>query len=44
MLELEIRLVDGDELNFGEFFLQFNVKTNYMGRVTLKEHSRFDWK
>ena len=43
MLEPEIGLVAGGKLNFDQ--LKFNVITKkYMWRVTLKEHSQFDWK
>ena len=44
MLELELGLVDGGELNFDKSFLQFNIKKIIMRRVTLQEHSQFDWK
>ena len=43
MLEPKIGLVVGGKLNFDQ--LKFNVTTKkYMRRVTLKEHSQFDWK
>ena len=35
MSKLEIRLVDGGELNFNQSFLQFNVKKKYRRRVLL---------
>ena len=38
MLELEIGLVDGCELNFNQSFLKFNVKKKYTG-----SYSRFDF-
>ena len=44
MPKLEKGLVDGGELNFDKSFLQFNIKKIIMGRVTLQEHSQFDWK
>ena len=45
MFELEIRLIDGDELNFDKSFLHFNVRKKYMERVNLKEQqSQFDCK
>ena len=40
MLELEIRLVDGGELNFNQSFLKFNVKK----KIQAKIYSRFDFK
>ena len=33
MHELEIRFVDGGELNFNQSFLQFNVKKKHRRRV-----------
>ena len=35
MPELEIGLVDGDELNFNQSFLKFNVRKKYRRRVIL---------
>ena len=35
MAELEIGFADGGELNFNQFFLQFNVKKKYRRRVHL---------
>ena len=35
MPELDIGLVDGDKLNFDQFFLQFNAQKKYMRRVLL---------
>ena len=35
MPELDKGLVDGDELNFDQSFLQFNAKKNYMRTVLL---------
>ena len=40
MPELDIRLVDGGELNFDQSFLQFNVKK----KIYAKSSSRFDFK
>ena len=40
MLELEIELVDGGELNFNQSFLKFNVKK----KMQAKSYSRFDFK
>ena len=39
MPELEIGFVDGDELNFDQSFLQFNVKKE----IYAKSSSRFDF-
>ena len=44
MLQPEKGLVFGTKTNFDQFFLQFNVKRKNAVRVTLKEHSQFDWK
>ena len=35
MPELEIGLVDGSELNFNRFFLQFSINKKYRRRVLL---------
>ena len=40
MPELEVGLVDGGELNFNQFFLQFRVKK----KVKVKSSTRFDFK
>ena len=39
-----MRLVDGRKLNFDKSFSQFNVKKKIYAKVSLKEHSRFEWK
>ena len=43
MLELEIVLVDGVDLNFDKSFLQFNIGKKYLQRVTFKEYRQLDW-
>ena len=40
MSEIEIGLVDGGELNFHNYFLQFNGKK----KIYVKSPSRFDFK
>ena len=40
MPELELRLADGGEFNFDQYFLQFNVKNS----IYAKSSSRFDFK
>ena len=40
MPELELGLIDGDELNFTQSFLKFNVKKKDTG----EKFSRFDFK
>ena len=40
MPELEIGLGDGDELNFNQSFLKFNIKK----KIQAKSYSRFDFK
>ena len=35
MPEIETGLLDGGELNFDQYFLQFNVTKKYMQRVLL---------
>ena len=44
MLEPDIGVVFGGKLKFDQLFLQINANKKYIRRVTLKEHSQFDWK